>query len=255
MLALAARARLGARQATTLTAGLVVIGAALLILTVFDQLWLHLPATLSFIQFPYRLQSYVLLLTAGLSLLAIHAALRLPRRRLSLAALAVAVACQVAFAEWQVWTAGHSGNGAMFTRYAGTGHVPPTWYGLAEYRIASGRLVTPTTTFSLPAHFVRDDRIAVAMPPAPGDYETNVVASPFVGASGAAVDVGYSPNVLLVVHRSGTEPKDALLTVAPKIPTAQRIGVAVTAISVLAMTALCAVTGWRTRRRRAFRAA
>jgi hypothetical protein len=143
----------------------------------------------------------------------------------------------------------------MFTKYAGSGHVPPIWYGLVEYRIASGRQVTPTATFSLPAEFVHDDRVAVAMPDPPGDYETNIVASPFVGAGGAAVDVGYSPNVLLVVHRSGTEPKDALLTAAPKIPTAQRIGVAVSGVSVVSMIALCAVTGWLARRRRRMRSA
>ncbi len=249
ILTVAARARVGSRRTRTFAAGLVVVGAALLVLTVFDSLWSYLPSTLLLIQFPYRLQSYVLLLTAGLSLLAVHAALRLPRRRLALTALAVAVACQVGLAEHQAWTAGHTGSGQTYAAYAGTGRAPPSWYSFVEYRIASGSLVAPTAAFALPARLVRDDRIAVAMPTPPGDYETNIVDSPFVGASGAAVDAGYSPSVFLVVHRTGSEPRGALLTVAPKLPLAQRIGVAVSGACPLVMIALCVTTVWRVRRR------
>ena len=248
VLVIAALMRVGDRRARIFTAGLVAICAALLILTVFDSLWNYVPKTLLFIQFPYRLESYILLLTAGVSLLAVHAALRLPHQRVVLGLLAIAVACQVGLAERQVWTAAHKGSGSMFASYAGTGHVPPTWYGINEYRVASGRLVTPTASFNFPTDLVRDDRLAVAMPTAPGDYETNVVASPFVGASGAARDVGYSPNVLLVVHRTGDEPTNALVALQPKIPTAELVGVMLSVVSSLGFLGLCFVVWWRARR-------
>jgi hypothetical protein len=255
VLVIAALMRVGDRRARIFTAGLVTIGAALLILTVFDSLWDHMPKTLLFIQFPYRLESYILLLTAGVSLLAVHAALRLPHQRVVLGFLAVAVTCQVGLAERQVWTAGHNGSGSMFASYAGTGHVPPTWYGVNEYRVASGRLVTPTATFNFPTDLVRDDRLAVAMPTAPGDYETNVVASPFVGASGAATDVGYSPNVLLVVRRTGNEPKHALVALQPKIPTAELIGVVLSVVSTVGFVGLSFAVWWGARRSRRRRVA
>lgn len=250
VLSVAAKAHLGTRVATVFAGGLVAVGAGLLLLTISDESWDYMSPALRLIQFPYRLQSYVLLITAGISLLAVHAAQRLSHRRLALGALAIAVAVQVGLAEWQVWGAPRYFPGSVATAYAGSGHTPPTWYGSADYRVASGRRVTPSATLALKAEFVRDDRIAVAMPQAPGDYGTNVVASPFVRASGAAVDVGYSPLVNLVVRRSGDEPKGALLTLEPRRPTAQRIGLAVSVISPLLMGVLATATWWRTLRLR-----
>jgi uncharacterized membrane protein len=241
VLAVAAVRRVGDRRTAVFTAGLFLIGAALVVLTVFDQLWNHVPKTLLFIQFPYRLESYILLLTAGLCLMAIHAAQRLPHTRIVFGVLALAVACQVGLAERQVWTAGHAGSGQMFASYAGSGHTPPTWYGINEYRVERGPLITPTASLALPAELVADDRLAVAMPKEPGDYETNVVASPFVRATGAATSVGRSPNVLMVVRRTSHEPKGSLLVTEPAVPTVEWIGVIATLVSVLGVLVLLAL--------------
>jgi hypothetical protein len=249
ILLIAAAAGVGSRPARVFTAGLLVLLAGLLALTIFDSVWAHMPTTLRFIQFPYRLESYILLLTAALSLMAVHAALRLPRPRVAFTCLAVAVALQVGLAEYQVWTAGYHGSGAAAASYADSGSVPPSWYAFDDYRVASGRPVTPTATFHLRASLVRDDRISVPMTVGPGDYETNVVASPFVSVSGGAEDAGYSPNVLLVVHRDGSEPRGAPLTLRPNVMVSELVGVGLSALCILALAIVCAATRWSARRR------
>ena len=248
MLAIAARARIGSRQARRFAAAIVALGAGLLILTMVDEFWEHAPSLLLQIQFPYRLQSYVLLLTAAASLLAIHAAQRLRRRRLAFATLAVALACQVGLAEWQVWTPPTYVSGSLFAGVAGTGRMPHTWYGGSPYRIPSGPLVRPTARVAIPAELVHDDRITVPMPQAPGVYATAIADSPFVGISGSATDIGHTSDFSVAVAPVGTEGAPSVLTVAPRVPAAQWIGDVVSVVCPLALIALCASMWWRRRR-------
>jgi uncharacterized membrane protein len=250
VLAIAAVRRVGSRRDRTFTAGLVAVLAALLILVVFDSLWNYLPSTLLFIQFPYRLQSYILFLVAGIVLMGVHAALRMPHARLAFGALAVALTCQIVLAERQAWMAPHTSVAAeTYADYAGSGHVPPSWYGIVELRIATGPPVTPTGSFALPPQAMSDDRILAGLPAPAGDYETNVVASPFVHITGAARAIGYSPSVFEVV-RKPTSAAGQTITVQPTVPTPELIGVIASVLSPLAVIAICIAVWWRGRRRR-----
>ncbi|MGO9874949.1 MAG: hypothetical protein ACLPVY_14240, partial [Acidimicrobiia bacterium] len=124
---------------------LLLVGVFLLIM--ITPFWSWAPTTLRSIQFPYRLNGYVLLLVAGLvlvSLLAVQGELvRRHRTRLAaplLVALVPVIAASAGLAVWQIWVPKSCPVYCVANRSAGPAppHVEPyTWYAGPFYADAT----------------------------------------------------------------------------------------------------------------------
>jgi hypothetical protein len=129
--------------------------AVLIVLLTDDAVWHHLPASVTHIQFTFRLETYVVMAIAALVIVLLRALqddrLHLLRSRAIIATLWAIVFFGVALGCWQVWNSNAGfypgSRGFLKDRSAVLGYpniTPPTWYtfGLAgSFRDATAPVV------------------------------------------------------------------------------------------------------------------
>ncbi len=181
--------------------------------------WGWAPATLRSIQFPYRLNGYVLLFVAGLvlvSLLAVQGDL-LRRRGKGLAAalliaLAPVIAISASLAVWQIWVPKSCSIYCVPNRSAGQTpphEQPSTWYARAFYADATAPVIQtrPDRQYLFDPNDVdaHGDKLAMTIDPPTGTepFLTNIMGGPqLVSIRGGVERVGRSSGGFAVLRRT-----------------------------------------------------
>jgi hypothetical protein len=209
---------------------LAVLLTGLFVLIIDTPLWRRIPLRLQVIQFPFRLNGFVLLLTAALvlvSLLALQHELGAPGRSrfvpMFVVLLVGATVISIGLGVWQVWvprTCFANSNCAP-NRSAGLASVnvhPATWYAGNGYTDTTAPVVyvTPGRMLSFSPDLVDahgDSLVAtVDLPGGTQPILTNILGGPQLVSIGGGIErVGRNEAGLVVVRR--TEPGDGPIRV------------------------------------------
>jgi hypothetical protein len=190
--------------------GVVCLLVVSLVMSTGTPLWEIMPDVFKSIQFPYRLQTYVVLLVAGLTIVGLlsisEAASSGASRRRWLGALIAALVLSVGLAEWQVWTA--RTYLPISAAFPPPGVAPPNWYDINYLLIERPPVLTPTAAAQV-VDDPFDDIVTVGgmrSPDAETLFSTNVVLSPFIAVRGEIRAAGGDrPRRLVVRPTPGAE--------------------------------------------------
>jgi hypothetical protein len=189
----AARRRLGGWA--RLAVGLAVLLVGFLILVLRDDptldhvgapgrgAWRHLPHFLTYVQFAYRLETYVTLLVCGLLLLALVAVARsddAARRRRLHAVLGAIALWSVGLAVWQVWSVPDRGPGRGAAAHLSSLRLPSTWEDPGSFQDRSGRVVPGTEVVTGPTPREAAEGRSFAVPPAGEPVATTITGGPYL---------------------------------------------------------------------------
>jgi hypothetical protein len=175
-----------------------------------EPVWNALPRTIQEIQFPFRLDTYVALLIAGLVItgaLALQSSSAGRRRRGLAAGLGAAAAISCALCVWQLWVP-NTRVGAAYANWHGifvSTHVTPaTWNGSGVYNDVSAPIVKPTGGMLVDPNLITGDSVTLTLNPPSGfkPFAMNMGAGPYlVRVSGGLERVGRDTHNNVVVRR------------------------------------------------------
>jgi len=237
--------RKGAVRAGWLGAlGLLVIT---LVLVSVHAIWRGLPLFFQAIQFPLRLDAYVILAVAGLAIASLIAVQRSAKPRPWLLALGAALLLQGGLAVGQAW--GDTAHPHLGHRAIVQTHVPPSFqaYQQSMFRFTKPAPIAPRAAAKVEDH-TRDDGYAVLSGSGSAGelYGTNIVYSPFIKATGDAQIAGRDGAGMAVVKttRSGAWRAE----VRAHHVGAMKAGMAISLLSLAAAAGgLLALVWWRRR--------
>lgn len=239
--------------------------ALLLGMIMLRQFWEHVPYPLTAIQFPYRLNTFLvyavagLVLVAGLALQQAASSPRLPPARTVRglkAALIATVAVSVALCLWQEWV-----PNPLFPIYSyevrnealvSVNKPPRTWYDAGSYTDASAPVVPvpPGRVLTIPPSAVHGDRFAALMevPPGPQPIETNIAGGDYVVGISGLHWVGRNAKGFAVVQRpnGGSGPVHVVVKTASS--RAITLGWILSILALVAILLVLIYTGVGTRR-------
>ncbi|MBS1675772.1 MAG: hypothetical protein JST08_00155 [Actinobacteria bacterium] len=225
--------------------GMVALTAFLLFLIMHPSSITSLPSFLTYIQFPYRLMTYVDLAMVGLATLAIAAMQRSGTRSRVPVALLVLVAAVSFFAavkqnhEVRSWLPGGR-DAAVASAFA----PPSSWYAFVQFGDATEPLGEPTLPgeIHVPVEEGIKDSYTVTVPPGPeGTILTNVVTGPyFVKITGAEAVARNGNSDQIVRLPASDKPRE--VTFAGHWDTGVTVGIWITVIS-LAIAAIALIWG------------
>lgn len=194
-----------------LALGLLVLGGGLLLLVLSPSLIEELPNVLRFIQFPYRVVTYVTLCVVGLIVLALAA---MERERATARLPVLVLAGIAAFSFGLSIDQNHkvrSWLGERDEAFASSVEPPPTWYAPLQFADGSAPLVRATLP---PLRFRverREDSYEVAYPPGrAGTAATNIAVGTYLVDVTGARPVGRTDEGMMVVglHASPDRPRE-----------------------------------------------
>lgn len=234
----------------------------LLVLLVDEPLWQKLPSTLSLVQFTFRLQTYIVAILAGLTivvLVAIKAAARERRASVLTGALVAIALLSLGLGVWQVWNSTayfysprYLSNRSLVLRYPH--RTPPTWYEIGQFRDI-GDLAVPTEgAVRLNVAAIKGERTSqiVSIPPGEGPLASNIAASAnLVSVSGLRI-AGRTSDGFLALERPPSNVRSVRLTVSRADTSPMRLGPILTLLGALGLAgaALASALLTRSRRRR-----
>jgi hypothetical protein len=240
-----------------LAIGLAALTAFLLFLVMHSGSIWHLPSFLTYIQFPYRLMTYVDLALVGLATLGIAAmqrsgtTSRVPAALLALVAALSFYAAIVQNAQVRSWLPG--GRDAAV---ASASTPPETWYAFVQFGDATEPLGEPSLPgeIKVPVDEGVKKSYTVTVPPGPeGTMLTNVVTGPyFVKVTGAEAVARNENSDQIVRLPASSKPRQ--VTFSSHWEAKVTVGIWITAIS-LVIAAIALIWGlagldWRRLRRR-----
>lgn len=191
-----------------LMAGVAVVGGLLLLLLLASWPWDALPTFLTYLQFTFRLESYILLclallVIAGLVWLGRGAAPRSGRGLTG--ALAVALVFGGGIAVWQTWSTPSLWMQDRRQTFTGPTELPKTWYDPGFFRDQSQPIVPgapdqPQVIVPFDAA-AKDRTVVVAAPPGVQTVTTNLATGPYLLDVQGAEPVGRTVSGWLVLRR------------------------------------------------------
>jgi hypothetical protein len=246
------------------TLALVALGAALVVLVAHQPWWLHFPSLMRAIQFPFRLLTYVSLIIALGSVLAMRA-LGIGRGgRLAITALGVAVIVQIGFAAYVALdsqaTTAFLGVKPPREADARAAAVPaafslPNLLTPLQFRVIDRP--TSTDAVSADASIAIDDPLTSdratlgGAQPVGSEVVVPVAWSPYVRVTGGASLVGRDAQGAMVVRIDATGPDGHwAAVVSPATPWPLALGRWLSLFSVAALLAAGVAALARRRRRR-----
>lgn len=184
-----------------LALGLLALGGALLLLVLEPSLIADLPNALAFIQFPYRVVTYVTLCVVGLVTLAL-AAMQRDASTARLPVLGLAAIAAFAFVlSLQQNSEVRSWLGDRDEALASSVEPPPTWYAPRQFADGSAPLVEPTLPPLEISVEGRHDAYATVYPPGgAGTAETNLAVGTYLVDLTGAEPVGRTEDGRMVVR-------------------------------------------------------
>ncbi len=241
-----------------LAIGLAALTGVLLFLIMHSSSIWHLPTFLTYIQFPYRLMTYVDLAMVGATTLAIAAMQRSGTRSripAALLALVAAISFYAAVrqnAEVRSWL-----QGGRDAAVASVATPPESWYAFVQFGDASEPLGEPTLPgeIRVPVDEGVKKSYTVTVPPGPeGTVLTNVVTgSYFVSIEGAEAVARNENSDQIVRLPASTKPRKVTFSShwGAEVTAGIWITVICLAIALLALIWGLAGLDWRSLRRRA----
>jgi hypothetical protein len=237
--------------------GLVVVTAFFLFLIMHSTSIWHLPSFLTYIQFPYRLMTYVDLAMVGVTTLAIAAMQRSGNLSKVPAAL-LALVCAISFYAAIVQTHQVRSwlNGGRDAAVASASTPPESWYAFVQFGDATEPLGEPTLPgeVKVPVDEGVKKSYTVTVPPGPeGTILTNVVTGPyFVKITGAEAVARNENSDQIIRLPASNEPRE--VTFASHWGAEVTAGIWITVIS-LVIAAIALIWGlagldWSRLRRR-----
>ncbi len=225
-----------------------------------------LPRFWRYIQFPYRLHTYLALSAAGLVLVGLMALSQLPaqtqKRQAMHAFLTITLAASIALAGIQAWRSPSELN----TRSAATvspSRPPSTWYIAADYADRSAPVVQPTLTsarlvksathvsrLAIPARAGIDNYTTRVVVDRPGTIATNILAGRYLVHVDGARPVGRTKQGFMVLSINGRPGVIHQIKFSTPNSTLLRTGQLATIIALLTTAALLAALEIRTPRPR-----
>ena len=178
--------------------GISLASIPLLILLLSDKLWQHVPRVLTYIQFAYRLNTYVVLCLAGLTIVSLkalstHGISRRPNSWRG--ALLVVLAVGLGLGVTQVW----SSESSLKTRedaITPRGIAPPSWNDGGSFNDASAPMLTVGAERRVvldPSGEIRGHyRALVDIPEGPDPISTNIATGTYLVRISGVVPVGRS---------------------------------------------------------------
>ena len=194
---------------------------ALIALMVWHDLWDVLPRVLHYIQFTFRLETFILLMISLLTILVLRAARDAPQGRGIARVLVPVLALSFGLGVWQTWSTQDSwatNRQDVFT--GGLIHAPPTYYDGGSYLDASlPRIAVPTDRVAIiPLEQIKNDRFRglVEMPGGSDPIMTTVAGAPyFVWIRGPFKVIGTEVATgWLVIQRTDPDPQPGLVDVS-----------------------------------------
>ena len=251
---------------------LAVILIALFVLRTNAALFRRLPATLKVIQFPLRLDGYILLLTAGVVLasgLAVQGATAGRARPLAasllVASLVGVCAMSVGLAVWQEWVPRSCPPPNIYpqcvaNRTAGKTpvHVLPTTWGAGNYYTDTSAAILPVAPgrsfdFSPDLVDAHGDNLTATVDPPAGiePFVTNIMGGPGMVSIGGGIErLGRTDAGYAVVRRVQPGPGPIRVEIRTADSPAIRIGRALSVIGVIGVALLLWMVTRRDRQRR-----
>ncbi len=211
--------RLLGRRNQILALGLTGVCAAFVVLIIDWSLIMDLPEFLQYIQFPYRLLTYVDFCVVGLVTLVLAAAERRDNGSASLAAgatLAVIAVFNLGISVQQNFEVRSWLDGRDET-LASTVQPPPSWYAFIQFGDGSAPLVEPTLPqpLNVPVEEGIRDSYRIVYPPGPaGTAQTNIDTGSYLVDISGAEPVGRSDAGQMVVRlpASPREPRTVVVS-------------------------------------------
>jgi len=249
------RRRAAGRGLRRAWASATIVTVLLLAMIMLKPFWEHLPTPWTEIQFPYRLNAFVIYAVAGLVLVGAlalrRAATEHPQRAirpLRLALIAVMV-ISLGLCVWQAWVPKFAffkdRREALVSAY-----VPPrSWYDGGSYldRRAPVVPVSPARTLTIPAERVEGDQFAglVSVPSGPQPIQTNIAAGDYLVRIVGLQWLGRTPSGYAVVRRpnGGSGPVHVVVETASS--RAIELGRLLSVLALFAVLAVLIATGAR----------
>lgn len=223
----------------TIAIGLLALGGALTLLVLSPSLIEELPRVLQFIQFPYRVLTYVDLCVVGLVVLAL-AAMERDRvaSRLPVYALAAIAAFNFAISVKQVFDA-PSWLPGRDAALASSVHRPVTWYSPLHFADGSAPELKPTLRpLVLPVTERRDAYAATYPPGRAGTAETNIAAGDYLVDVSGAESAGRTGDGRMVLRLPASPHRPRRVEVRADWGAGVTAGRWLTALSLLAAAGL-----------------
>jgi len=197
--------------------GVLILLVILLGLIGLTPLWNVIPAPFSLIEFPYRLDTYIVYAVSALTLVAGLAlrrsvANRQSRRLIIRLRLALAAACavSVALCAWQLWIPSTLSPGVSYDRRQEALHsasdLPRTWYASENYNDARAPVVSvsPGRTLVIDPRAVHGDHFSALLnvPRGMAPIRTNISAGSYLVRVKGLTRLGRTANGDAVVRRT-----------------------------------------------------
>jgi uncharacterized integral membrane protein len=253
------QARSGLRRAWI---GGLICFALLMGLIMDNSIWSVVPFPLDKVQFPFRLDIFVVYVVAGVVLagaLALQHADVFERRRRNLKHLQVTLlavtAISVGLCLWQELVPSDSVPGYFVNRraaFVSPNVLPPSWYAVDPYNDIRAPIVAvpPGRVITIDPSRVSGDRFAgwVDAPPGPQPIQTNISGGDYVVRIAGLRRVGRSANGFAVVQRlkNGKGPVHIVISTAQT--SAVAIGKILSLLAILTVLAILTYTGVHARR-------
>ncbi len=245
-----------------------VVFVALAVLIIDTALWRFVPTKLDVIQFPYRLNGYLLMLAAALvlvSLLAVQEEARTMQRSAFVSVIVVSLvgvtAMSVALAVWQEWVPRPcpTDGGCGINRSAGLTSIhvlPPTWVPANLYTNTTAPIVQvrPNRSFDFSPDLVDahgDSFVATVDPPGGTlPFVTNIIGGPQLVSIGGGVErVGRSHDGFVVVRRVKPGVGPIRVSIQTSDGTVVILGKWLSVVGVIGMAVVLSVQALRNRSR------
>jgi hypothetical protein len=231
---------------------------AVLLVMCFQWPWELMPHVLQDIQFPYRLSSYVLLLSAAFVSVGVIALQRMgghakpstralwPIRALLLGAVFISLGLCV----WQLWVPSTTQTNWYRKRdeaLVPVSTVPTTWYSGPDYADNSLPLIpiAGNRTLNIDARRLDPAGNGVSadldVPPGPQPIATNILGGPYIVDVRGLRVVGRTADNQLAVTRLGSGTGKVHVVIGTRASRAVVLGRAITVVSVLA---ILSIVGW-----------
>ena len=221
--------------------------------------WDRLPKKLTYVQFAYRLNTYVALLVCGLVFLGVLAVQRTDRaavRRALQGALAAVCVFSVVLAVIQIWKVPSYISDRNGLYYGSPRTLPPGWQDVGNFADSSARVVPrPAEAIGLTPQQAADGGHSTApVPTGRRPLVTDVLAGPYLVKFRGLTPVGRTDSHQIVVRRSGDpgEPLTVSITHSDTAPmVAGRVLTIVALLALLGALGLSLPAGreWRARAR------
>jgi hypothetical protein len=195
-----------------------------LALALWPQLWTGVLSWMQVTQYTYRIETYATLGATAVIACGALAVASARRRTWWLASLAAVMLFHVGWAEWHSWGAQRYGKIGISLRH--TGHSPPTFYGVNDYRFPGGKHVDPVSLMGFPAASVVDDRLSVTVARTALPAMATVDYSPLVRATEGLKIVGTNATNVVVGESSPGPSKNVTGAFAPAYPAPVKAGIA-----------------------------